>query len=55
MSARLERISALSRLLRTDCSSKLKEGPIKAPALPLDDFGYVTSLFVSQRIRAGED
>lgn len=40
--------SSFSALPHADCSSELKEGPIKAPELPLDDTGSVTSPSVSQ-------
>lgn len=45
--------SSFSALPRVDCSSELKEGPIKAPELPLDDAGSVSSPSVSQHNCAG--
>lgn len=45
--------SSFSPLPHADCSSKLKEGAINAPELPLDDAGSVTSPSVSQHNSAG--
>lgn len=55
ISAAGEDKSSFAALPHTNCSSKLKEGPIKASELLLDDAGNVTSLSVSQHVGAGED